>query len=180
MRDREAELGQRFGEIAAHPALVAAEARDQHQVGEQRRRRSVSRRSSWTCAIAHAPRAARTSRMNSAARSGSTGVPGVAVDLQRRADDAAVGDLSTSATVACLTPVLASTGVSGSAFFTASRSLIAAASPVIAPETRMASGMQENTAVRARSAGRAGRANRRTRPRHCRAAPGRERPSRSR
>ena len=47
---------------------------------------------------------------------------------------------STSATVACLTPVLASTGVSGSTFFTASRSDIAAASPVIAPDTRIASG----------------------------------------
>ena len=59
---------------------------------------------------------------------------------------------STSAMVACLTPVLARTGVRGSTALTASRSDIAAASPVIVPDTRIASGMEEKTALRARSA----------------------------
>ena len=56
-----------------------------------------------------------------------------------------------SPTVSCLTPVLANTGVIGNTFLTASMSLIAAASPVMAPDTSTASGIEENTADRARS-----------------------------
>src|SRR3989338_3329934 len=58
---------------------------------------------------------------------------------------------STSATVACFTPVFARTGVVGNTRLTSSRSTIRAASPVMAPETSTASGIEENTAERARS-----------------------------
>ena len=57
-----------------------------------------------------------------------------------------------AATVSCRTPVLAITGTSGTTALTASRSESAAASPVIWPETSTASGIEENTALRARSA----------------------------
>ncbi len=89
--------------------------------------------------------------MKSLARSGSTGDQVSPPTLRAEPTMTPSATARTSATVSCLTPVLASTGVVGSARFTASRSLMAAGSPVIAPETRTASGTEETTAERARS-----------------------------
>src|SRR5262249_16781686 len=98
------------------------------------------------------PRAARASRMNSAARAGSTGFHVSPSTFSADPTLQPSATLRTSAMVACFTPVLASTGIFGIARFTASRSSISAASPVIGPDTRIASGMLEKTALRARSA----------------------------
>ena len=89
--------------------------------------------------------------MKSAARSGSTGFQVWPSTFSAEPTMQPSASRSTSATVAWRTPVLASTGVSGSTALTASRSESAAASPVICPDTSTASGIEENTAERARS-----------------------------
>ena len=55
--------------------------------------------------------------------------------------------LRISSTFSILTPVLASTGVSGIKFLTFFNSLIATDSPVIWPETKIASGIDEKTTL---------------------------------
>ena len=89
--------------------------------------------------------------IKSAARSGSTAFQ---VSPLTFSDDPTMqpsATANTSAIVSCLTPVFARTGTS-TADFTASSALISAASPVICPDTSTASGTDENTALRARSA----------------------------
>ncbi len=70
------------GDGAAHAVLVAGQAGDQHEFGEVK----------FDPLTHHAPRAARARAMKSPRPVGIDRIPGVAVDLERGADDAAIGD----------------------------------------------------------------------------------------